>query len=222
MKKGRWGWGNIGGRRDEGHMSGLHTSQRQISNTLEYKFQYQWTLVWSMLIYTPFTHFHILIYQQLMDIMNSQPAPSVPSTASQAFIHSILTAQARPLWRHVHNYMVCAYCAPFISKYMARAYRASFIITYGPRAYRAPVISTEPYNNINFVLPLLTPLVTEISELSWSRLPTSTTKTPTSSIRYWQRSAGNLHIRHSTISKTTSNQTRVQSQPHWEAAIMDT
>ena len=48
----------------------------------------------------------------------------VPSTDSQEFIHSCLTAQARPSWCHVQNYMLPAYCTPFISAYIARAYRA--------------------------------------------------------------------------------------------------
>ena len=69
----------------------------------------------------------------------------VPSTASQAFIHSRLTAWARQLWRHVHNYMTRACCASFVSMYMARTYCASFISTYRPHAYRVLVISMTPH-----------------------------------------------------------------------------
>ena len=69
----------------------------------------------------------------------------VPSTASQDFIHSSLTARARLPWRHVQDYMACAYHTPFISTYMAHAYYASFISTYGPCAYHVPVISMTPH-----------------------------------------------------------------------------
>ena len=68
-----------------------------------------------------------------------------PSTASQAFIKSCLTARVRPLWRHIHDYMARTYHAPFISICMAGAYRASFISTYITRAYRESVISTTPH-----------------------------------------------------------------------------
>ena len=59
----------------------------------------------------------------------------VISTASQAFMHSCLTARARLAGRHVHDYMARAYRAQFISTYMAHDYHALFISTYRPRAY---------------------------------------------------------------------------------------
>ena len=40
------------------------------------KFQYQWTLVWSIQIYIPFALFYTRTYQWLMDSMNSQLSPS--------------------------------------------------------------------------------------------------------------------------------------------------
>ena len=49
------------------------------------------------------------------------PGNTVPSMAYQAIIHSRLTARARPLWHHVHDYMT-------------RTYRPSFISIYGPLA----------------------------------------------------------------------------------------
>ena len=69
----------------------------------------------------------------------------VPSTASQAFIQSSLTAWARHPWRHVHDYVLRAYRASLTSTYMARAYRAPLISTYKLRDYCASVISTTPH-----------------------------------------------------------------------------
>ena len=71
---------------------------------------------------------------QISSQRKTQVRECVPSTASQAIIHSLLTAQARPLCHHVHNCMTRTYRAPFISTYMARAYCAPFISMYGPRS----------------------------------------------------------------------------------------
>ena len=73
-------------------------------------------------------------FANILSTQYSSAGVCVPSTSSQAIIHSRLTARVRPPRCHIHDYMMRTHRALFLSMYMTRAYRTSFISTYEPRA----------------------------------------------------------------------------------------